>query len=246
MEKILLIDKSPDWTSFDVVAKLRGILKKNTGQKIKVGHAGTLDPFATGLLIILIGNETKNQNQFMKLDKEYEAVFHLGATSNTDDLTGEITPCHSEVLFCHSERSEESPDPSATPQDDKPSLDQIEKALGKFRGEQLQVPPKYSAIKVEGKRAYKLARKEADFEIEPRKVTIYDIELLGYEYPLVKLRINCSSGTYIRSLARDLGELLGCGAYVESLRRTRIGDYRISDAEKIEELSPDHLCQLAQ
>jgi tRNA pseudouridine55 synthase len=249
---IILVDKPSDWTSFDVVAKIRSELRKQLAEtetnqkqmtnderpktKLRVGHAGTLDPFATGLLIVLVGDETKKQNEFMKLDKEYEAVFHLGATSNTDDKTGKIVSCHSGLSSSHSEQSEESRDPSALPQDDKPTIGEVQKALKKFTGEIKQVPPRYSAIKVEGKRAYKLARKDTEFEIEPRIVRINELKIKNYEYPRLELTIKCSSGTYIRSLARDLGKELGCGAYVEDLRRTKIGKFDLKEAKKLEEL----------
>lgn len=216
INKVYLIDKPVGWTSFDVVAKIRSALRKQYSQKIKVGHAGTLDPFASGLLIVLSGDETKKQDTYMKQDKEYLATFTLGATSSTDDKTGviEITNYQSPI-----------------------TKEDITKALKTLTGTINQIPPKFSAIKVEGKRAYKLARKDKDFELTPRKVTVNEIEVTDYSYPTLSLRIACSSGTYIRSLARDLGLKLGCGAYVSELRRTRIGKHRIEDALTLDDLA---------
>lgn len=261
---ILLIDKPSGWTSFDVVAKIRGQLRKklqtNSEQpivkdKIKVGHAGTLDPFATGLLVILVGKETKKQADYMKLDKEYEATLELGATSTTGDPEGIITLSdHIIPIFqCHSERPkgvEESlstfsghpgqdkgfPDPSTAPQDDKPTLAQIEVTLKKFIGEIEQTPPQYSAIKVNGQRAYKLARSGIKTDLKPRKIKVSEIELLDYKWPKLKIGVKCSSGTYIRTLAEDIGKALGCGAYLTELRRTKIGKFDIKDAKKIDVL----------
>jgi tRNA pseudouridine55 synthase len=157
MEEVLLIDKPRDWTSFDVVAKVRGGLKRKTGQKIKVGHAGTLDPFATGLLIVLIGSATKKQDEYMKKDKEYIATLELGKISSTGDPEGEISSL------------EEITAP--------PSREDIEKALKAFLGEIEQIPPRHSAVKINGQRAYTLARKGEDFLIKPRLVKIYKLEL---------------------------------------------------------------------
>lgn len=216
-EKIILVDKPMGWTSFDVVAKLRGHFSKIEGKKVKVGHAGTLDPFATGLLIVLLGAATKNQDQFMKLDKEYQATLRLGATSSTADPEGEVTEI-----------------PSTKYQ--TPNKDEILNALRKFEGAIEQVPPIYSAIKVDGQRAYKLARAGKTTELKPRKVTIYSIELSEFEYPILKIRTKVSSGTYIRTLAEDIGKELGTGAYLTELRRTKIGEFSISDAKTIEEI----------
>jgi len=263
MDKILLIDKPADWTSFDVVAKIRSEIRKKAKarddspigsgesadeslKKLRVGHAGTLDPFATGLLIVLIGDETKKQSEFMKLDKEYEAVFTLGATSNTDDRTGIISAGISRDLSVAGLEKSEIENSSLnkrslnTGQDCKKlTRIEIEKALDKFTGEIKQVPPRFSAIKIDGKRAYKLARKDQEFKIEPRIVGIDELKIVKYYFPKLSLHIKCSSGTYIRSLARDFGDYLGCGAYVEDLRRIKIGDYDVADALKIEDFQRD-------
>jgi tRNA pseudouridine55 synthase len=218
MDKVLLIDKEAGWTSFDVVAKVRGILRaKNPEQKIKVGHAGTLDPFATGLLIVLIGQATKRQDEYMKQDKEYLATLKLGAESTTGDPEGEI---------------KEYPNPKS-----QITAEEIRGLLKeKFTGELEQVPPKYSAIKVDGQRAYKLARAGREVELKPRKISIHNIEAVEYNFPLLKIKVACSSGTYIRTLGEDIGRLLGTGAYLTELRRTKIGDFNIDDAVKIEEV----------
>lgn len=215
MKNILLIDKPSGWTSFDVVAKVRGLYKEKTGKKVKVGHAGTLDPFATGLLIVLIGDATKEQDKFMKLNKEYEAMLELGKTSTTGDPEGEITSGN--VDF-------------------QPTIKQINEVLGPFKGEIEQIPPRFSAIKVAGERAYKLARKNIDFKLQSRKIYIEDIKIINYQYPCLKLLIGCSSGTYIRTLGEDIGEKLGTGAYLTDLRRTKIGKYPVSGAIEISQL----------
>ncbi len=213
MNQVLLIDKSAGWTSFDVVAKIRGAAKTISGnKKIKVGHAGTLDPFATGLLIVLIGDETKKQDNYMKQDKEYEATLFLGATSTTGDPEGDITPHECKV----------------------PDHEGIVTALETFQGTISQTPPIYSAIKVDGKRAYKLAREGKAPEMKPREVTIHEIELLDYKFPELKIRVSCSSGTYIRTLAEDIGKGLGCGAYLTALRRTKVGNYNVENALTID------------
>jgi len=211
-KNILLISKSPGPTSHDIVDRVRRI----TGEK-KVGHAGTLDPFAEGLLLILVGREaTKRQSEFMGLDKEYIATLTLGGETDTGDRTGNFQETPSDKIF---------------------SNKQISLVLKNFAGEINQVPPEYSAIKVNGKRAYKLARKGEKIELKPRKIKIYNIKILKYKYPLLELKINCSSGTYIRALARDIGRELGCGAYVEKLVRTSIGKYKLKNALEIDKLS---------
>ena len=212
---IILIDKPAGISSFGVVAKVRGYLKREFGHKVKVGHTGTLDPFATGLLILLTGSNTKKSGEFLKLDKVYETVLKLGSISNTGDTEGEIV-----------EKS-----------DKKVGLDEIKNILSKFTGEIEQKPPRFSAIKINGERAYKLARKGVEFEVPSRKVTIYKLEILGYKYPCLKLRCFVSSGTYIRTLAEDIGEALGVGAYCAELRRLKVGDYDVKDAYKLEEFS---------
>lgn len=216
---ILLIDKPTGWTSFDVVAKIRSKRKaafKETGinptkRQLKVGHAGTLDPFATGLLIILLGDATKRSDEFLKQDKVYEATILLGSTSSTGDPEGELTSVS----------------------DIQPSEDEVRATLARFTGEITQTPPAYSAIKINGQRAYKLARKGHEVEIPSRQVMIYSIELLEYHYPTLKIRTNVSSGTYIRSLAEDVGSQLGTGAYCSELRRISIGGMTITDVSAI-------------
>ena len=210
-DQIILIDKPAGISSFGVVAKVRGALKAEFGHKVKVGHTGTLDPFATGLLILLSGKMTKKSNDFLKKDKTYEATLKLGHTSTTGDPEGEITP-----------RSELQPE-----------LDIIQSTLQSFIGEIEQTPPAFSAIKINGQRAYKLARKGEEVKIPSRKVTIYSIETLDYKYPELKIRTHVSSGTYIRSLAEDIGKKLGTGAYLTALRRTEIDKYKVEDAKPL-------------
>ncbi len=210
----LLIDKPAGWTSFDVVAKLRGI----TGVR-KIGHAGTLDPFATGLLIIAVGKEsTKQIDSLVKLTKEYDSVFTLGATSSTHDPEGTIT------------------DTDATAS----NIDDVNRAIASLTGDIQQIPPMHSAIKVNGRRLYKLAREGKEVERKPRSITISKFETTAYDWPELKVTIECSSGTYIRALARDLGESLGTGAYASELRRTMIGNYSINDAHKIESITSEN------
>lgn len=221
MNGLLLVDKPADWTSFDVVAKVRGILEsesRKNGEKkrYKVGHAGTLDPFATGLLLILVGDATKQAQSLLKLDKSYDVTIKLGATSNTDDTEGEII-----------QNSDVNPVEEAV----------IMKTLEKFKGEISQVPPQFSAIKVKGKRAYKSARAGEHIELEPRNVTIYDIENIVYTWPDLSFSTSVSSGTYIRSIARDLGQELGVGGYVEVLRRTKVGPYDVNASTAIAQLN---------
>lgn len=215
MDGILLVDKPTGWTSHDVVAKVRSILKAETGQKVKVGHTGTLDPMATGLLILVVGSYTKRAGEFSKLDKVYEAELTLGATSTTGDKEGELRRIS----------------------DKKPGLQQIEDSLNQFMGKIQQTPPAYSAIKVDGKRAYDVARKGGEVKLEPREVTIYEITDVNYDYPTLKFTTKVSSGTYIRSLAEDIGEALGAGAYLSSLHRTKVGDFEVKDASDLSRLS---------
>lgn len=209
---VLLINKPSGPTSHDIVDQVRKI----TGEKT-VGHAGTLDPFAEGLLIVLIGRgATKRQSEFMKLDKEYIAVLELGTESDTDDSTGKLKI--KKLGF-------------------KIELPAIKHLVQKFIGEIEQVPPQYSAIKIKGKKAYEFARKRQKIELKPRKIKIYSIYILEYIWPRLTLKINCSSGTYIRALARDLGTKLGSGAYVQKLVRTKIGEYKLEDALILENLN---------
>lgn len=237
MNQILLIDKPVGWTSFDVVAKIRGSLRNTNLKKVKVGHAGTLDPFATGLLIILVGDATKQQDVFMKLDKEYEATLKLGFTSTTGDPEGEIIPYLSLPTNQNYKKLIGNPKEnmdSCLRRNDKPLQKDIECVLKQFTGEIQQIPPAFSAIKIDGQRAYKLARAGKKVKLEPRKITIYKLEILDYAYPELKIRVNCSSGTYIRTLAVDIGKLLGTAAYLTELRRTKIGDHKIEDAKTVE------------
>lgn len=208
MDGILLVNKPSGWTSFDVVAKVRGILKRSGVSKPKIGHAGTLDPLATGLLILLIGNYTKRAGDFSKLDKTYEVIMKLGETSTTGDEEGTKT-----VI------SEKCPVDS-----------EVKETLKSFVGEIEQTPPIYSAIKVNGQRAYKLARAGKEVKIEPRKVTIYEITHIEYKYPLVTFTTKVSSGTYIRSLVEDIGQKLGTGAYMSDLKRTKVGKFGLGDS----------------
>ena len=210
-DSIILIDKPAGISSFGVVAKVRGRLKAEFGHKVKVGHTGTLDPFATGLLILLSGKMTKKSNEFLKQDKEYEAELKLGFKSSTGDPEGE--------LFLVSDRV--------------PELAEITEVVKSFEGEISQTVPKFSAVKINGERAYRLARAGKDFETPTRKVTIYEIEILEYKYPALKIRAKVSSGTYIRTLAEDIGTKLGVGAYLTALRRIKIADYDVKDAEKL-------------
>ena len=213
-DRVILIDKPAGMSSFGVVSRVRRFLRDEFGHKVKVGHTGTLDPFATGLLILLSGKYTKRSGEFLKLDKVYEASIKLGYVSDTGDTEGDIIK----------------------KSDRKIGLEEIIKVLKGFEGEIEQKPPKFSAIKINGQRAYKLARKGADFEVPARKVVIYKIEILEYDYPILKICCHVSSGTYIRTLAQDIGEKLGTGAYCESLRRLKIGEYDIKDAEKLPEM----------
>jgi len=221
MNGILLVDKPEGWTSHDVVAKVRGIIKANTGQKVKVGHTGTLDPMATGLLVLVLGSYTKRAGEFSKLDKVYEAELTLGVTSPTGDKEGELT-----------ETSDEQPEKTTA-----------EAVLGRFEGEILQKPHIYSAVKINGQRAYKAARAGKTVEIEPRKVTISQLLITSYQYPKLKITCKVSSGTYIRSLAEDIGQALGTGAYLSALRRTQVGSLVVSEALKLEALSNENIAK---
>lgn len=214
---IILIDKPAEMTSFGVVARVRRVLTQAAQKKVKVGHTGTLDPFATGLMILVIGKECKNAEKYSKLDKVYEATFHLGQTSTTGDPEGELTDVS----------------------DIQPTREQVEIALVRFQGEILQRPPIFSAIKIDGKRAYKLARDGQEVEIPERKITIHSLELIDYVYPELKIRTHVSSGTYIRSLCVDVGSVLETGAYCTALRRTKIAEYAIADAKQLADFGID-------
>ncbi len=208
--EILLFDKELDWTSFDLVRKLRNFLCRQTGiKKLKVGHAGTLDPKATGLMIVCTGKETKNIDLIQAKEKEYIATLKLGATTPSYDLeTAENETFSTEHI----------------------TAELVQNSMEKFLGEIDQIPPLFSAVKIEGKRAYEHARKGSDMVLAPKKITISELELVTFSKDEVVLRIVCSKGTYIRALARDLGNALECGAYLVGLRRTRIGNMKVEDA----------------
>ena len=214
MDDIVLIDKPTGMTSFGVVARVRRVLTEQAGRKVKVGHTGTLDPFATGLMILVTGKKCREAEHYTKLDKWYEAQIVLGQTSSTGDPEGELTAVS----------------------DRRPMEAEICVVLERFTGEIQQVPPVFSAIKIDGQRAYKLARQGKEVNMLSRNVTIYSLELISYEYPYVNIRTHVSSGTYIRTLAQDIGEALGTGAYCRELRRTKIAKYDIADAKTLADL----------
>ena len=224
-DRVILIDKPPGMTSFGVVARVRRVLSHRAGKKVKVGHCGTLDPFATGLLILVTGKECRNAMRYTKLDKVYEATFRLGQTSTTGDPEGEIMP--------YVANSKPQNDIQASSISKQPDIAVVKSVLVQFVGDIKQRPPAFSAIKINGQRAYKLARSGKKVDIPERAVTIYALELLDYAYPLLKVRAHVSSGTYIRSLAADIGEALNTGAYCQELRRTQIADWQVSQAQKL-------------
>ena len=207
--KVLLIDKPLEWTSFDVIRKIRNIIKIK-----KVGHAGTLDPLATGLLIVCTGKFTKKINEYMAREKEYTGTITLGAVTPTYDLESE-------------------------PEDFKPfnaiTEENITKTTKQFTGEILQTPPIHSAIKQNGKPVYLLARKGKEVILEPRKITISQFEITNIDMPVISFKIVCTTGTYIRSLANDFGASLGCGGYLSKLRRTKIGEFKVENAISMED-----------
>ena len=227
-DRVILIDKPPGMTSFGVVARVRRVLSHRAGKKVKVGHCGTLDPFATGLLILVTGKECRNAMRYTKLDKVYEATFRLGQTSTTGDPEGEIMP--------YVANSKPQNDIQASSISKQPDIAVVKSVLVQFVGDIKQRPPAFSAIKINGQRAYKLARSGKKVDIPERAVTIYALELLDYAYPLLKVRAHVSSGTYIRSLAADIGEALNTGAYCQELRRTQIADWQVSQAQKLADL----------
>ena len=209
-DRVMLVNKPLEWTSFDVVRKLRYKLKIK-----KIGHAGTLDPLATGLLIICTGKMTKRIDEYQAQEKEYTGRFVIGQSTPSCDRETEVNETHN---ISHI------------------TSDDINAASKKFIGLIDQVPPLYSAIKIDGKRAYELARKGAMAELKSRQVTISAFDIIAIELPSVSFRVVCSKGTYIRSLARDFGQALGVGAYLAELCRTRIGDFRLEDALQIEDI----------
>lgn len=214
MDSILLVDKPKGLTSFGVVARVRRVLSEQAGRKVKVGHTGTLDPFATGLMILVTGKKCREASDFSKLDKVYEADIVLGQTSSTGDPEGDI-----------SEASVRRPD-----------LAEVERSIEKFRGEIWQKPPIYSAIKIDGQRAYRLARQGKSVEMPERKIKIFELDILKYDYPNLRLRAHVSSGTYIRTLAEDIGQEMGVGAYCRALRRVQISKYSVDDAKSLKDL----------
>lgn len=232
----LLINKPKDWTSHDVVAVVRKNIREQEKQvalpsevlhiqkrsKTKVGHAGTLDPFATGLLIVGVGREaTKRLDEFKNMPKVYIATLKLGATSTTFDPEGEITLAPNSNL------------PAGEAGNQTPTTKDVKETLKNFVGKQLQIPPMFSAKKVGGQKLYDLARKGIEIERQPCEIEIYNIELLDYTYPTLKIEVGCSTGTYVRTIAHDIGQKLGCGAYCEELKRTSIGEYKLEDAQNI-------------
>lgn len=213
--EILVIDKPYRWTSFDAVKRLRGAVQRRLNAKrFKVGHAGTLDPLATGVLLVCTGRATKRIAELQEGMKEYVAEITFGATTPSYDLEKEIDATY--------------PWEHITPE-------LIAETLPKFQGHVMQVPPVFSAVKVDGKRAYNYARKGKEVEIKAKPLEIKELEVLGWEAPKLTLRVLCSKGTYIRALARDLGEAMNSGAHLTALRRTRVGDYTINDAMSLDQ-----------
>ena len=223
MQGLLLVDKPDGWTSFDVVNYVRKMVAESEGKKprqIKCGHTGTLDPAATGLLILCVGREyTKKVPQLINQDKTYKAELTLGKVSTTGDKEGEISQSS----------------------DKEPRLSAVLETVESFIGEIEQTPHAFSALKINGERAYNLARAGKEVKLDPRKVTVYTINNIEYKYPTITLDARVSSGTYIRSLAEDIGKKLGVGAYLSSLRRTSIGDKKVSQAYTVSELSRELL-----
>ncbi len=212
--EVLLVDKPLTWTSFDVVNKLRYQLKQKTGiKRFKVGHAGTLDPLASGLLIVCCGKATKTIDSYMGMPKEYTGTIVLGGTRPSYDMETEI-----DQTFDLSSITEEK----------------VKAAVQTFMGEIEQVPPLYSAKKIDGRKAYEFARKGTEKVLKPNKITIYEYEITRIELPEIDFRVVCSKGTYIRSLAHDLGKVLDNGGYLKALRRTAIGDFKVTDAKSVE------------
>ena len=215
--EIFHVDKPLKWTSFDVVKRIRGILSRRTGKKkLKVGHAGTLDPLATGVMTIVTGKSTKLIEELQAHTKEYVATIRLGATTQSYDLETEVD---AEYPWEHITR------------------EGVEETLTKFIGRIQQTPPAYSACKIDGKRAYKMARKGKEVNIKPKELVIDEIELLSFEMPTIVIRVVCSKGTYIRALARDIGEALGSGGHLTALRRTRVGSVSVENCHSVDDLT---------
>lgn len=211
--RVLLIDKPLEWTSYDVIRKLRKIINIK-----KIGHAGTLDPLATGLLIVCTGKFTKKINEYMAQEKEYTGTITLGAVTPTYDRESE---------------------PESFKSLDGITEEIIKEKTKQFTGEILQTPPIHSAIKQKGKPVYLMARKGLDVVLEPRKITIKEFEITKIDLPVISFKVVCSTGTYIRSLANDFGVALGCGGYLSELRRTRIGNFKVEDARTMEEFKAE-------
>jgi tRNA pseudouridine55 synthase len=226
MNGILLVDKPAGWTSFDVVNKIRRLIETSglnatNKKRFPVGHTGTLDPLATGLLVLMLGTYTKKVPEYTKMDKTYEVVMRLGQTSTTGDDEGEKTVVS----------------------DRQPTKEEIHIALARFEGDIIQTPPAFSAIKINGQRAYKLAREGKAPDMQPRPAHVERIILTKYEYPDVEFVAHVSSGTYIRSLVEDIGKQLATGAYMSALRRTRVGAFTLEGALQMEDLSEEALRQ---
>ncbi len=221
--EIFYIDKPLHWTSFDAVKRIRlRVLRRIKQKKLKVGHAGTLDPLATGVMIICTGRATKRIEEFQYHTKEYIATLRLGATTPSFDLETEI-----DAYYPHEHITQES----------------VEQVLPRFIGSIMQIPPSYSACKVNGKRAYDMARKGQEVELKAKELVIDEIELLECELPIIKIRVVCSKGTYIRALARDIGVAMGSGAHLIGLVRTRVGEVTLDDCLSIEQIAEliDHV-----
>jgi tRNA pseudouridine55 synthase len=223
MQGLLLVNKPSEWTSFDVVNYIRRIVANAEGKKpknVKVGHSGTLDPFATGLLLLLVGKTyTRRASELSKLDKTYDVVLKLGETSTTGDPEGQITTMGQNI----------------------PSNVSVQEAAQKFIGQIEQIPPIFSAIKIDGQRAYDLARKGEAVTMKSRPITINSLEIIDYQYPHVRMTADVSSGTYIRTLSEDIGRVLGTGAYTTELKRIRIGSYGLDDAITLDNLTAEDL-----
>ena len=209
MNGIVIVDKPQDWTSQDVTARLRRVFNTR-----RIGHGGTLDPMATGVLPVFVGRATRGVEFFEHAEKVYETVLKPGITTDTEDITGSVLTC----------------------QEVSVTAEEVEAVLPRFRGEILQVPPMYSALKVDGKKLYELARAGKEVERKPRPITIYELTLLGVSEEGIRLRVHCSKGTYIRTLCKDIGEALGCGGCMASLRRVQAGEYTENEAIALQEL----------
>lgn len=217
--QVILVDKPLNWTSFNVVSRVRNWAHKQVGRRVKTGHAGTLDPLATGLLIICTGRFTKKIEEFQASQKEYTGTFVLGSVTKSHDLE---SPVEAGGDYSHIGMAE------------------IEEAARHFTGQIMQVPPVFSAVWVDGKRAYKYARADKELKLEAKPVTIHEFEITRVALPEVDFRVVCGKGTYIRALARDFGQYLGCGAYLSALRRTKTGGFRVEEARNIDEFLVPH------